>query len=110
MAEQACSRAMLTLRLFCDIFCNIFQLDSPAFVIRKLISLRLHCAAPVISRTSVANEDHLLGKHEHDQLLQNQFYPGVASTANGDGAAHFVLQREAALSKREHSLKELLQG
>src|SRR6266704_7076523 len=108
MAEQACSRAMLTLRLFCDIFCNIFQLDSPAFVIRKLISLRLHCAAPVVSRTPIANEDHLLGKHEHDQLLQNQFHTSVASTTNGEGAAYFVLQRETALSKGEHSLEELL--
>ena len=70
-----------------------------AFVFPKLIALRLHCAAPMISRTPVANEDHLLGKHEHYQLLQNQFQSSVASSANGDGAANFVLQREAPLSK-----------
>src|SRR6266568_8955656 len=84
------------------------QCIQAAFILPKLISLRLHCAAPVISRTPVAHEDHLLGKHEHNQLLQNQFHTSVASPTNGEGAAYFVLQRETALSKGEHSLEELL--
>src|ERR1041385_3570161 len=95
---------------FGDALAYATQCIEAAFVLPKLISLRLHGAAPMVARTPIANEHHSLREHEHDQLLQDQFHSRVASTANGDGTAHFVFQREAVLPKIEHSLEKLLQG
>src|SRR5262245_36148423 len=80
-----------------------------AFVFSKFIALRLHRAAPVISRASIAHKNHSLRNHEHDQLLEDEFHPCVTSSADGNSTADLVLQREAALSESKHSLEELLQ-
>src|SRR5690242_19846469 len=71
-----------------------------ALILRKLIPLRLHGAAPMVSGTPIAHEDHLLRQHEHNQLLQDQFHTCIPSPANRNRTPYFVPERESALTKR----------